>query len=152
MIPELKLFTQRKGHYLGNADFLEVVVTGLNNVQDGDILRFEVKDIYGENNMLSRGTTIHKHIIPSSILTSLGVGDFIISVALNDVQQFGEVSYRVVPIPVIEFMNLAPDALRIPIREPISITGKWKIKGEEMNGINGSSKMLGLAANINQLN
>lgn len=150
----LKIFSQRAGHYLGTSDSLEIITTGLVDVQDMDLLVFEIKNIYKESIPLIRGTTIHKHIIPANILSGLGVGDYEISVTLNveQGQQANIVLYKVVPLPVTTFTSLTPDTLKIPLREPVSVTGKWNVEGEEMNSINGTTTLFDATSKINQLN
>jgi len=117
-----------------------------------NVLEFSIKEIYNAKDTLVEGATIHTHKIPPGILSSLDEGDYPITVTFNDSQQAGTVLYRVVPIPTVSFTNLAPNELRIPMNSPISITGQWSIQGEQMNNIAGSSELLGITTNINQLN
>ena len=153
MVHDLQLFIgHRGGHYLGDTIDLEIIVTGIIGVQEGDSITVAIKDIYNLTNILNRGTTIHKHTIPSNILSELDVNDYTISATLNDGQQTGHVQYRVVPIPVASLVSLTPNTIQIPISTPVSITGQWRIQGEQMNSISGSSELIGLTAGINQLN
>ena len=150
---ELQLFIgHRKGHYTGYAADLKIIVTGLRNVQEGDILKFTLINIYNNANVLPRGTTIHEHTIPSNTLSLLDVGDYEIIATLNDGQQIGTAQYSVVQLPEIIFTSLTPDTLQIPMHEPVSIIGKWNVQGMEMHSISGSCELHGLTASINQLN
>ncbi|MCL2592694.1 MAG: hypothetical protein FWD82_04940 [Defluviitaleaceae bacterium] len=152
MAQELHLFINRAGHYVGEAEVLEVIVTGLRNIQHGDLLMLSNASVYSETDVLARGTTIHKHTIPKNLLSNLAVGDYIVTASLNDGQQSGNANYRVAPIPIASFTSLSPNELQIPLNAPLSITGQWHIQGEQMNSISGSSELIGLSASINQLN
>jgi len=150
---ELQLFIgHRKGHYIGNVTALEIIVMGLYNIHEGDSISFTLKDIYNVTDKLKGRTTIHEHTISSEILSSLSVGDYEIIATLNDGQQAGALQYKVVQIPEIIFASLTPNELQIPIREPVSIIGKWTIQGEEMNAVCGLSELIGMTVGINQLN
>ena len=153
MTQDLQLFFgHRGGHYFGDTIPLEIIVTGLLDVQDGDSLVFAIINKYNAIDILHQQTTIHKHTIPSNILSELDVNDYTITVTLNNRQQIGYAQYRVVPVPVASFTSLTPSILQIPINSPVSITGQWSIEGEQMNSISGSSELIWSTASINQLN
>ena len=125
----------RPARYIGQGVDNEILLSGMEDIEDGDELRVRVHhgeiEFYNETDLLSNGATSHTHIIPAEMFNTqlTTAGDYSVTITVTRGAFIDErvLIYTVVPIPTVTSSYISADRINLPAESPTSLSVSWAV-------------------------